>query len=525
MRHKHVWIFGICIALIMGSMYIPASAQEEVTEISFTIGSGDITIDGKTMKVEPSYEENGATLVPLRVISEAFGAQVDWDGATESVSIRLDDDTILLTIDDKNCYVNNDKKTLITAPALKNSTTMVPLRFISETLGADVHYDGQTNSVLVRYTPALTGTVLQLPNFGVQVTMPEGWTQKTTGNGRLLMEKRYSGGTGDFVYIMAAQASCSGEEWQKQETEFLKSQYGKDKFEAKSGQMTDENGGWVTLDVTVTYPKWKTLLKERYLRGQDTGYFVRYGRLEPSPQDGEEENAAEPAEEKPSENLAQPGNTPAWEEMEQILKTLHITLKDVETVNAADPHWNATQRILNKYDGWQMDIPESFQTVKSYEGFSLYEQQPDGIRLAMVAATKQYSSMGKFENVLTFRVSKILTDGEGFLKREYKDYYEGFANYTMNRLKQDGNYVHTEEITLPRNREKETIGNSGYKLASLCFQKDTVRYYTMNYFFNGHSAAGNGAKFLGQILMPEQTGNWLDMDRIYQLMRTFRYAR
>jgi len=287
--------------------------------------------------------------------------------------------------------------------------------------------------------------------------------------------------------------------------------------------MTDENGGWVTLDVTVTYPKWKTLLKERYLRGQDTGYFVRYGRLEPSPQDGEEETTAEPSGEKTSEDLPQSGTAPAWEEMEQILKTLDITLKNVKQVKDADPHWNATQRILNKYDGWQMDLPESFQTVKSREGFSLYEQQPDGIRLAMAAATK-YNPIMRVENILKFEIRRRIENKDiaNYIKQE--NYYEAFTGRTTSELRQNGNYVHTEEVTLPREREKETIGSSPYKQVALCLQKDTVRYYTMNYFFTGPST-NNMANFYGQILMPEETGNWLDMDRIYQLMRTFRYAR
>lgn len=522
MKHNHFWIFSLCLALILGGTCVPAGARERVTEISLTIGSGQVTIDGSPIQTEPSYTENGATLVPLRVISEAFGAQVEWSEKTRSVSIYLGDCTILLMIDDKSCYVNGTEKILIAAPALKNSTTMVPLRFISETFGAQVQYDEKTNGVLVRYTHTLTGTKLQMERFGASIIMPEGWTQKTTGADRLLMEKYYSGGTVDFVYVMAAETGVSGEEWLRQETDFLKSGYDTKNFRSEGGTDTDENGDWTTLEVTVTYPLWKTLLKERYMAGADMGYFVRYGRLEPSPQDGDsgdEEGADEiSAPARPQGNLGLPGSAPAWDEMERILDTLEITPQTAAAVKAKDPHWNASQHLLNKYDGWQMDLPESFQTVKGQTGHSIYEQQPDGIRLVMACAPEKV--LTKFENIVPFRIP-LVRDKNNYY---YKNYQEAFATRTMDDLKKSGNYVHSESVELSKEQQKEIIGNSTYKLVALNIQKDTVRYHTWNYFFVV-AAANNPVYFLAQILMPEQTSNWLDMNRVYQSLHTFRYSR
>lgn len=524
MKHRHFWIFSLCLALVLGGTCVPAGAREKVTEISMTIGSGQVIIDGSPIQTEPSYTENGATLVPLRVISEAFGAEVEWSEKTRSVSIRLGDCTILLMIDDKSCYVNGTEKILTAAPALKNSTTMVPLRFISETFGAQVHYDEKTKAVLVRYTHALTGTKLQMERFGTAIIMPEGWTQKTTGTDRLLMEKHYSGGTVDFVYIMAAETSVSGEEWQQQETNFLKTQYDTKKFQSEGGTYTDENGSWTTLEVTVTYPLWKTLLRERYLAGEDMGYFIRYGRLEPSPQEGDSEGGEEAAlastPVRPKGNLELPGSAPAWDEMERILDTLEIAPQRAAAVKAKDPHWNASQHLLNKYDGWQMDLPESFQTVNSQIGHSIYEQQPDGIRLVMASAPDKV--LTKFENIVPFRIPLVRDKNTN--NYYYKNYQEAFIMRTIDDLKKSGNYVHSEPVELSKEQQKETIGNSAYKLVALHIQKDTVRYHTWNYFFIGASA-NYPVNFLAQVLMPEQTSNWLDMNRVYQSLCTFRYSR
>lgn len=525
MKHKNMKWFSLCLALLLVCAGVPAGAQRQTTEISFSIGSRDIYINGVTLQAEPSFTENGTTLVPLRVISEAFGAEVEWWDTTNSVSILLDDCSILLIIGDKTCYVNGTEQKLPAAPVLKNSTTMVPLRFISETFGANVQYDENTHSVVVEYTHVLPGTKLQLSAFGVRLTMPEGWSQKTADSNRLLLEKLYSDGTVDFFYILAAETSCSGEEWLKQETAYLQAQYGSTRFQSQSGQSTDENGAWTTLDVAVTYPAWSTTLKERFLAGNDFGYFVRYGRLTPSPQDGAEGDSVAAAT---GAALQDPGSEPAWDEMEQILESLEITPVTDAEVQTVNPHWNASQHIMNKYDGWQMDLPETFQTLQSETGATLYEQ-PDGLRLAMVCATN--GAPMEFENIVPFYISAkgqpIYSLGKlvGYDRSTVttKNYQEAFSSSTMSDLTKSNIYVHSTGIN-SSGAETQYIGGSAYYLVAFCFQKDTVRYHTLNYFYTGLSS-NQKITFLAQILMPEETANWLDMDRVYQSLLTFQYSR
>ncbi len=60
-----------------------------------TIGNPEFTVDGeKTTLLSSPYISNGRTMVPLRVISEAFGAEVGWDGPTKTVTITLGDTEI-----------------------------------------------------------------------------------------------------------------------------------------------------------------------------------------------------------------------------------------------------------------------------------------------------------------------------------------------------------------------------------------------------------------------------------------------
>lgn len=129
----------------------PEKTETKIT-ISFRIGDSTLKINGENVTVTTPFEENGTTLVPLRVITEAFGAAVDWNDAEQSVTLTCDGNTIKLWIDSADVQINGEKAILPMDPRLVNDTTMVPLRFISENFGADVSYDEKTESVLVEKT-------------------------------------------------------------------------------------------------------------------------------------------------------------------------------------------------------------------------------------------------------------------------------------------------------------------------------------------------------------------------------------
>lgn len=128
-----------------------AMADNDKVEISFKVGDSILSINGVDTEVETPYVAgDGTTLVPLRVITEAFGAQVDWEGETKTITLSYPDVNIVLQIGNIIAKVNDHNETLLEAPALsENSVTMVPLRFISETFGADVGYDKDTQAILV----------------------------------------------------------------------------------------------------------------------------------------------------------------------------------------------------------------------------------------------------------------------------------------------------------------------------------------------------------------------------------------
>lgn len=94
--------------------------------------------------------ENDRTLVPLRAVFETMGAEVLWDEATQTVTAVRDNTTIELTVGSSTLYKNGQAVMTLDVPAKKvNDRTMVPVRAIAESFGAQVDWIGPAQIVTV----------------------------------------------------------------------------------------------------------------------------------------------------------------------------------------------------------------------------------------------------------------------------------------------------------------------------------------------------------------------------------------
>ncbi|OWZ83340.1 stalk domain-containing protein [Natranaerobius trueperi] len=99
---------------------------------------------------KPYIDDSNRTQVPVRYVSEALQANVDWDGSQDLISIQRGVDTLELVVGEKEYQLNDDTKTMDTVPKISdNNRTMVPLRFISEGLGTEVEWHSDDNLVTV----------------------------------------------------------------------------------------------------------------------------------------------------------------------------------------------------------------------------------------------------------------------------------------------------------------------------------------------------------------------------------------
>lgn len=134
-----------CFTLCSPSAYA-ATAEFTIDSDKFYVSDSGIT--KHDLEAAP-YIENSRTMVPVRAVSESFGAEVSWDEASQKVIIKDKDITVELLIDSDIAYVNGEAVMLDSPAVINNNRTMIPLRFVSEALGKNVEYVATTKQILI----------------------------------------------------------------------------------------------------------------------------------------------------------------------------------------------------------------------------------------------------------------------------------------------------------------------------------------------------------------------------------------
>ena len=121
-----------------------SNAAEAGKTIKLQIGSRIVNVDNEAVIYDAApVIRNDRTLVPIRIITEALGGKVDWNGATKEVTLSINDKEIKMTIG----------KTLEkygVAPVIIDGRTFVPVRFVADELGAEVAWDEATKTVTIK---------------------------------------------------------------------------------------------------------------------------------------------------------------------------------------------------------------------------------------------------------------------------------------------------------------------------------------------------------------------------------------
>jgi hypothetical protein len=129
--------------------------------IVLVIGQTMMTVDGKKVALDPSGRvtpviQNSRTLLPVRVLIETLGGTVGWDAVTRKATVTLGDNTVQLWIGKGTATVNGKAVAIDTAdkkvvPVILESRTLLPLRFLSESLGLVVVWNAAARSVTLTY--------------------------------------------------------------------------------------------------------------------------------------------------------------------------------------------------------------------------------------------------------------------------------------------------------------------------------------------------------------------------------------
>ena len=113
-----------------------------------------VFLNGTEMTFDTApYISDDRTMVPFRAVFEAVGADVIWDEETQTVIAVKQDGaeatSVTLQVGKTEAFVNEEKVTLDKAAEITNDLTFVPLRFVMESLGAEVEWDQAEYSVII----------------------------------------------------------------------------------------------------------------------------------------------------------------------------------------------------------------------------------------------------------------------------------------------------------------------------------------------------------------------------------------
>ena len=138
------FLITICIFFSLSICAFAASSGKAAT----------VVLNGEELAFDVAPEiVNGSTMVPMRKIFESLGATVDWDQETKTVTAVKELITIKVTINDTRYYVNNVPFDMDEAGYIKNGNTLVPVRAISESIGACVDWDNKNKAVIINTKP------------------------------------------------------------------------------------------------------------------------------------------------------------------------------------------------------------------------------------------------------------------------------------------------------------------------------------------------------------------------------------
>lgn len=117
------------------------NATLQIMDITVELDGSEIAFDQKPVIVDDR------TMVPMRAVFEAMGADVNWDGNTQTVTSTKGDTTISMTIGKNEMYKNGKAISLDVAPQIVGDRTLVPVRAIAEAFDISVDWDGDTKTV------------------------------------------------------------------------------------------------------------------------------------------------------------------------------------------------------------------------------------------------------------------------------------------------------------------------------------------------------------------------------------------
>jgi len=185
----------VCIMMVLVGMMVfasPCFASDGIVydffkNVRLYIGEKDAEVNYQPATMEqPAFEKNGRTLVPFRFLGESLGAKISWIDQKQQAVLKLNSTEVIVTVGSKVAYVNGKMQTLDVPAEIKGGRTFVPLRFVSEAFGAYVNYDSEDQMVEVSYADTSNWKEYTMPS-DFKYKLPADWEVTREQNDTVLI--------------------------------------------------------------------------------------------------------------------------------------------------------------------------------------------------------------------------------------------------------------------------------------------------------------------------------------------------
>lgn len=150
----HLVRITLFLSVLLGWNYAPfrafASSTNGAAYIKLVLGETKASVNDKnvTLQMSPHLVQN-TTMVPLRFVTEALGAIIKWDGATQRVDLTYGTKLLSMQIGNATAKVDGIPINLEQSPIIENEITLVPIRFIAECFQQTVTFDKHTLAITI----------------------------------------------------------------------------------------------------------------------------------------------------------------------------------------------------------------------------------------------------------------------------------------------------------------------------------------------------------------------------------------
>ncbi|MBQ4556037.1 MAG: copper amine oxidase N-terminal domain-containing protein [Clostridia bacterium] len=174
---KNLRVLFLVILLIIAtftfSICADATVVESETKVVMTIGQNVGYVNGEPSLLDAKpIIRNDRAMLPVRFVAEALGATVKWNSDTSTAVLFTDDVIISITIGATAAVVNGESITLDSPAFIENNRTYLPVRFVAESLGATVTWDGVSSTATIT-KPVAEETELSAEYLGIGYTVSE----------------------------------------------------------------------------------------------------------------------------------------------------------------------------------------------------------------------------------------------------------------------------------------------------------------------------------------------------------------